>query len=122
MDSWQAQDAFWNSFGIPAFEESTVPEDAELPYITYSAEYGFFEIETQLTASIWYKGMSWRDISKKATEIRDRIVSLQGSAIKVDGGYMRLYITTVPFAQRMADEDATVRRIVVTIGAEFMTK
>lgn len=122
MDSWQAQDAFWNSFGIPAFEESTVPEDAELPYITYSAEYGFFEIETQLTASIWYKGMSWRDISKKATEIRDRIVSLQGSAIKVDGGYMRLYITTIPFAQRMADEDATVRRIVVTIGAEFMTK
>ena len=122
MDSWQAQDAFWNSFGIPAFEESTVPEDAELPYITYSAEYGFFEIETQLTASIWYKGMSWKDISKKATEIRDRIVSLQGSAIKVDGGYMRLYITTIPFAQRMADEDATVRRIVVTIGAEFMTK
>ena len=122
MDSWQAQDAFWNSFGIPAFEESTVPDEVNLPYITYTAEYGFFEVETQLTASIWYKGMSWKDVSKKATEIRDRIVSLQGSAIKVDGGYMRLYITTVPFAQRMSDEDATVRRIVVTIGAEFMTK
>ena len=121
MDSWQAQDAFWNSFGIPAYEESTVPEDVKMPYITYSAEYGFFEVETQLTASIWYEGRSWRDISKKATEIRDRIVSLQGSAIKVNNGYLRLFISTVPFAQRMADENENTRRIVINIGAEFMT-
>ena len=25
---------FWNSFGITAYEENTVPEDAIFPYIT----------------------------------------------------------------------------------------
>ena len=26
---------FWNSFGLTAYEENTVPDDAAFPYITY---------------------------------------------------------------------------------------
>ena len=45
MDNEQAYRAFWASFGLNAYDENTVPEDAELPYITYEyAENGFDDI------------------------------------------------------------------------------
>ena len=37
-NKWQAIDRFWNSFGIPAYDESSVPQGATMPYITYHAE------------------------------------------------------------------------------------
>lgn len=38
MNKAQAIQAFWESFGVPAYEESTVPDDAVMPYITYSMD------------------------------------------------------------------------------------
>ena len=35
MDKYQAINEFWNRFGVMAYDENTVPDDAELPYITY---------------------------------------------------------------------------------------
>ena len=36
MDKQQAIHGFWSSFGITAYDENSVPDDAELPYITYN--------------------------------------------------------------------------------------
>ena len=37
MNKIQALDSFWNSFGLRAYDSMSVPDDAELPRITYSS-------------------------------------------------------------------------------------
>lgn len=119
-DKWQTQDEFWNSFGIPAYDENTVPDDAVMPYITYGAVVSNFENPITLLASIWYRETSWKNISNLA----DRIAQYIGSsyrAIKIDGGYIVLTLGS-PFAQRMSDEDDSVRRMYLMVDTEFYTE
>ena len=118
---WTAINTFWNSFGIPAYDENTVPDDAEMPYITYEAATGGMDFKTPLNAHIYYKTTSWQGISDKADQIQDYISG--GVGITYDGG--RLWITErTPFAQRMAEagegtDALTVRRILLQVDAEF---
>lgn len=113
MDNWQSLQAFWGSFGIPAYDESSVPENEEMPYITYEAEKSEFDVNNALTASIWYYSQSWADISVKADEIWESI-GYGGVVIN------KLWIKRgTPFAQRMSDPDSLVRRIVLNVEIEF---
>lgn len=116
-NQWTALNAFWNSFGLTAYDSITVPDGAVMPYITYEAGVGELESKIMLTASIWYRSNSWADISEKALQISDAIGG--GMGVNYTGG--RLWVTKeTPFAQRMAeDSDDAVRRIVLQIGAEF---
>ena len=127
MNKWQAIHNFWSGFGIPAYDENTVPDrvyvngvevDNKPPYITYSAAVGEFEQVVQLTASVWYQSTSWSDVSNKVDEISRSID--QYKLIKIDDGYMFM-VKGTPFAQRMSDENDTLRRIYVNIQAEFFT-
>lgn len=118
-DKWQAIHEFWSGFGIPAYDESSVPDDAQYPYITYRAEIGIFENVVNLTASVWYRSTSWEDISKKVIEIAESID--QHKLIPYDDGYMYLAKGS-PFAQRMADQDDLMRRIYVVTQAEFLSR
>ena len=36
MDKSQAVHDFWSSFGLTAYDENAVPDNAQMPYITYS--------------------------------------------------------------------------------------
>ena len=38
MDKAQALHSFWSGFGLTAYDENTVPDGAQLPYITYEVE------------------------------------------------------------------------------------
>lgn len=123
MDKWQAIHNFWNSFEIPAYDENTVntgEESPEPPYITYNALTGAVGQNLSLTASIWYRGYSWEEISQKADEIAEAI-GYGFTLVDVDGGY--IYITLgQPFAQRMNDpEDDSIRRVYLILNAEFLT-
>lgn len=123
MDKWQAIHNFWNSFGIPAYDENTVntgEESPNPPYITYNALTGAVGQSLNLTASIWYKGYSWEEISQKADAIAEAI-GYGFTLENVDGGY--IYITLgQPFAQRMNDpEDDSIRRVYLILNAEFLT-
>lgn len=120
MDKWQAVDAFWSGFSLPAYDENSVPDNATMPYITYAAVTSSFEQPITLTGSIWYRSTSWTDISKKADEIA-RFIGVSYKAIKLDDGYMVLSKGN-PFAQRMADEDDSVRRMYLMIDTEFCTE
>lgn len=122
MDKEQALQSFWSSFGLPAYDENTVPEDASLPYITYEVATGSFENEIPLTASVFYKGSTWGPITQKTHEIAQRLYELRGSAIRIDDGLIRIWEGTTPLFQRMGDEDDQVRWIVVNVMVEFMTK
>ena len=111
---------FWNSFGLTAYEENTVPDDASFPYITYQLVTDSFDREITLTASIWYRSESWAGINAKTEEISQKI-SRGGKVIPCDGGAIWLK-RGQPFAQSMGDEsDDLIKRKYINITAEFMT-
>ena len=111
---------FWNSFGLTAYEENSVPDDAAFPYITYQLVTDSFGREIQLTASIWYRSESWAAINAKTEEISQKI-SRGGKIIPCDGGAIWLK-RGQPFAQSMGDEsDDLIKRKYLNITAEFIT-
>ena len=111
---------FWNSFGLTAYEENTVPTDAAFPYITYQLVTDSFDREIPLTASIWYRSESWTTINAKTEEISQKI-SRGGKIISCDDGAIWLK-RGQPFAQNMGDEsDDLIKRKYLNITAEFLT-
>ena len=111
---------FWNGFGLKAYEENSVPDDAAFPYITYQLVTDSFDIEIQLTASLWYRSESWTGINAKTEEISQKI-SRGGKIIPFDGGAIWLK-RGQPFAQSMGDEsDDLIKRKYLNITAEFIT-
>lgn len=119
MDKWQAQQAFWESFGLTAYDENTVPDDAVMPYITYQAVVGSLDGVMVVSASLWYRGNSWAAISQKATEMESSV----NQQIKIDGGYLKIRKPISNFAQRMDEpNDRLVRRMRLQLEMEFLTE
>lgn len=120
MDKEQAIHEFWSSFGLDAYDENTVPDDAQMPYITYQVETGSLDDILLLSGSIWYRSYSWSEIAEKTKQIAE-FIGVRGHKIfRIDDGY--LFLTKgSPFAQRMGEEDDTIRRMYININAEFFT-
>ena len=111
---------FWNSFGLTAYEENSVPDEAAFPYITYQLVTDSFDREIPLTASLWYRGESWTGINAKTEEVSQKI-SRGGKIISCDGGAIWLK-RGQPFAQSMGDEsDNLIKRKYLNITAEYLT-
>lgn len=120
MDKAQTIDYLWNSFGLIAYEENSVPNNIEMPYITYELNTGSFENELQLSASLWYKSTSLKEMAKKVDEISRFVHS--ASVIAYDGGFLRIWEGNTPFAQRLKDDNEyMVKRTVLNVMAEFMS-
>ena len=118
-DKWQALQSFWESFGIPAYDENTVPDEAEMPYITYEASTANIEHSLNLTASLWYYSGSWEEISKKAAEI-GAYIGYGHRIIPLNKGYLNITQGS-PFAQRFSDSNDKIRRIIINIDCEYYT-
>ena len=111
---------FWNSFGLTAYEESSVPDDAAFPYITYQLVTDSFDREIPLTASLWYRSESWTAINAKTEEISQKI-SRGGKIIPCDGGAIWLK-RGQPFAQNVGDEsDNIIKRKYLNLTVEYLT-
>lgn len=123
MDSLQTLHSFWSGFGLKAYDENTVPDDAMTvnggKYLTYNAATAYFNEPVALSASLWYKSTSWAEITQKAAQIGETI-GLGGKVIPCDGGYLWIK-RGVPFSQRMSDEDDTIRRIYINVEVEYLT-
>jgi hypothetical protein len=121
MDKAQALHKFWSSFGLPAYDQLTVPDGAQMPYITYVGVTDKIGTPVALTGSLWYRSTGWADITQKADEISEYVNKYGHATEKFDNGY--IYITGgVPFAQRMSDDtDDMIRRIYINIMAEYLT-
>ena len=118
MDSIQALHKFWSGFGIKAYDEGTVPDGAEFPYITYDVVQDAFDYPVAMTASIWYYGKSWVEIEQKKKEVLKEIKS-GGKVIHYDDGAFWIKGAS-PLAQRMTDTNDMVRRYVINVYVEFM--
>ena len=120
MDKEQALQDLWGSFGVPAYDSSTVPKDATLPRITYQCSVDSFGTPVFMTASIWDRSTSWASVTALKNQISNAI-GFGGILKHYDGGAM--WITRGnPFAQRMQDTDDSIRRIVLSVVVEFISE
>lgn len=128
MDKWQAQNTYWNSFGIPAFQEDTVPREIpdgkggmkplEMPYITYEMVSGSLDGLMSVDASVWFRGTKWSEICQQT----DAMAKIADREIKIDGGYVKFRKSVGYWAQPLSDpNDDKVRRMRLNVEVEFLT-
>lgn len=117
-DAAQTWVDFLEQFDLPVYDENTVPEDAPLPRITYSWAEGELETPVVLSASIWYRSKSWKEITLKAEDVY-KAVGYGGAVLPIPEGY--IWVTRgAPFSQRVTDEDDGIRRVLLNFTAEFL--
>ena len=119
MNKAQAIQSFFSSFGWAAYDENTVPDTAEFPYITYEMVEANIGKPVILAASLWDRSKSWQAVELKAKEIADHL-GYGGATVRFDNGLI-FFTQGTPFAQRLSGEDDSVRRIVINIAAEFIS-
>lgn len=119
MNKETALHNFWNSFGVDAYDETSVPDKATFPYITYNMATDSLGNVVPLHAQLWYKSNSWLGVTALKDAIAARITGENYETVKFDGGYIYIAGGT-PFAQRIDDENDTIKRIYINAQAEFL--
>lgn len=106
MDRWEALFAFWNSFGVEAFEENSVPSGPtnrpDFPYITYEASVSPWNADVLMSASIWTRSTSWEEADRIADTIEATIKN--GYTQPYDGGIIWI-VPNDPLSKHMGDPD-----------------
>lgn len=118
MTKDQALYSFFNSFDIPAYPNTAVPEEAKPPYLTYTSVFGSFGYPVSLTINLWYRTESEAIPNAKAQEICDKIGN--GYYVKIDNGAI-LFTVGSPAYQSVTEEDITIKRRYMNITAEYIT-
>lgn len=111
---------FFSRFEIPAYAVSSVPDDADFPYITYTPVFDAFrEYETNMEANIWYYGDGEAKPNAKAQEIGDYL-GLSGRMLRCDEGGIWIKRGS-PFCQVVTDDDDKIKRRLLNFSIEFIT-
>ena len=123
MNKQQALHSFWSSFGLTAYDENTVPENAMTvnngKYLTYNVATAALDEPTPLFANLWYRSSSWAEITAKSNQIAT-IIGRGGMFVHFDEGAIWI-CRGHPFSQRMADDQDNIRRIYINVMAEFIS-
>lgn len=111
---------FMAGFGIPAYAATSVPDDADFPYITYELSVDdFWGGEVAFAMDIWYRGDSEAGPNAKAREVSKALAGCK--CIPCDGGGIVLKKGS-PFCQGMGDTaDDKIKRRHINLTAEFIT-
>lgn len=119
----QAIVQFLESFGLPVYDEQSVPSGEnrpQFPYLTYEERLDDFDHPVSMTFSLWYRSTSWKNASDKVEEIED-IIGRGGKIIPCTGGAIWVRKGS-PFAQRLGDAmDDLVKRYYCNIAVEYIT-
>lgn len=94
----RALKAFYSGFDIPAYSENDVPDDVDLPYITYSVADSDFGAPVTHQCRVWYRDTTPVAAFTKA----DEIVAAIGSGVMLDGVCIR---PGNPLMQKQPTED-----------------
>lgn len=124
MTKYEALYQFYSQFGLPTYEENSVPSGGDAPaypYLVYEVKTNSFsEFDTALTFSIIYRDDSPLDAFTKS-DVISAYIGRGGRVIEIDGGYMRIY-RGEPWAQIQRDQtDEKVKRLYHTVNVAFYT-
>lgn len=122
MTKAAALHAFFNSFGIPFYTTTSVPNDVIFPWGTYELITSAWEEgEVGMTVNLWYRTESEAIPNAKAEEISADI-GLGGKIIPCDGGAIWLKRGS-PWCQSLRDEtDPMIKRRYINVSAEYFTQ
>lgn len=112
---------FLSGFSIPAYASSSVPDQAEFPYITYDLVLGEWgEPEVNMPVNVWYRTDSEAIPNAKVREI-SQAIGMGGVTLPCDGGMLWVKKGS-PWAQAMTveGEDEKVKRRYININIEFL--
>lgn len=96
---------FWNSFGVEAYPEETVPDNAERPYITYEIVMPEWYGMATYNVRLWTKSTAFKQVTSLAEMIRQAIGD--GKRIPVRSGGNIWLFKDENFFQIMPSEDIT---------------
>lgn len=108
---------FLGGFGIPAYTLDSVPENVDLPYITYPLTEPEWSEQTNFYCQIWYRKNNLGALLAKADQVVEAIGT--GIQIPMTGGYLAIYPST-PLMQTMTDDFAQSVYISLVINAYHM--
>ena len=105
---------FYSGFGLPAYTLQSVPDEVDLPYITFPLSEPEWNQQTNTYLQIWYPKNRLEDLLTKA----DQVVAAIGLMKKFDlpEGYLVLYPTT-PMIQILSDEGSQSAYISLLMNA-----
>ena len=121
MTKEQALHAFFNKFGITGYRSTSVPDDAVLPYLTYTCPVSsIMEDPVSITVHTYHYTDSEATPDAVAEKIR-KTIGMSGVLLNCDGGAIWLK-WGVPWCQSIHDDtDKTIKRRYINITAEFLT-
>lgn len=99
---------FYSGFGLPAYADGLVPDDAVLPYITFDAVDSGLAQPSLHHVRVWYEGTDNEPPSAKADEIIAAIGD--GTRIVCNSGVVVLYPGS-PLVQLQTVETETDRDV-----------
>lgn len=115
--------SFFNGFGIPAYEENSVPtndatgEPVAPPYITFTQVEPRWDMPGSVSATVWYRSTSLTDVFEKVDEIKKAVG--EGLRIPVEGGCVWLYADS-PFAQAQDSGDKDIKAVYLLFGVHAL--
>lgn len=120
MTKAAALQQFFESFGIPAYPTSKVPEETKFPWLTYEPIIGTYYGQNIVSPSIelWYYSDSEKQINAKADEISKTIEN--GFEITCDDGLIMVYLDS-PWNPLNDEADKTIKRRQATLRVIYYT-
>lgn len=121
MTKEQALHKFFNSFGITGHRNTSVPDGAELPYLTHDTPISSFDEDpVSITLHLYFRTDSEAVPDAKAEEIR-KAIGPGGKLLRCDGGMIWLKWGS-PWCQSLVDDtDPNIKRRYINITAEYLT-
>ena len=105
--------AFLEGFGVPAYDDNSLPGNATLPYLTYTPVITVWRDSTLFLVRLWdYPGPD--QSADRLYEIVDRISEAVGEGIRIpaEEGYITLYKGN-PWAQPQPTPEIRARVIIL---------
>ena len=120
MTKGAALQSFFNSI-MPAYAETSVPDDAAFPYLTHQLSTNAWDSgETALAINMWFYTTSEAVPNAKTQELSDAI-GYGGVTLPCDGGFIWLKRGS-PWCQSLRDEsDSMIKRRYINVIAEYFT-
>ena len=109
--------SFFGGFGLPAYTLYSVPDEVNLPYITYPLMEPEWNQKASFYCQIWYPKNRLGELLEKAQSIVGEIGT--GKKFDLTEGYLVIYPDT-PLIQILTDEDTQSAYINLSINAYHM--
>jgi hypothetical protein len=101
--------SFWSCLGLPAYVEYSVPDAAELPYLTYTLGEGAFSVETRAQVRKFMRDSSFAEIAAYADSLENLVPEAGITLFLPDkGGAVYLYRGD-PFIQHQPADETNLK-------------